>query len=136
MNKLDSKLTKEQLKKQLNYITKKEEKEMIEKHYPEFKKLEGTCYKTKNTYGCPKKPSDYWFLYTKITKIKREDVYDTIGNGVTCRFKGWSFQNSKYNNFSVELKKTGYVHSLGKQITEEEFIEAWNRAMSKLDKLE
>lgn len=135
MSKANLKPTKEQLQKQLNAIAKQEEKELIEKHYPEFKKLEGTFYKTRNNYSCPEKPSDYWFLYTKITEIKPDDVYDTRGNGVACHFKGWSFQTCKYSNFSVEQEKRGYVHSLGKQITEQEFIEAWNKAMSALDKL-
>jgi hypothetical protein len=127
--------TKEQLQKQLNAIAKQEEKEMIEKHYPEFKKLEGTFYKTRNSYGVPKKPSDWWFAYTKITEIKPGDVYDTRGIGVACHFKGWSFQTCNRGKFSVEQEKLSYVHSLGNQITEKEFIEAWNKAMSNLDKL-
>lgn len=135
MSKTDLKPTKEQLQKQLNAIAKQEEKELIEKHYPEFKKLEGTFYKTRNNYSCPEKPSDYWWLYTKITEIKPDDVYDTRYNGVACHFKGWSFQTCKNGNFSVEQEKIGYVHSLGKQITEQEFVEAWNKAMSNLDKL-
>jgi CCR4-NOT transcriptional regulation complex NOT5 subunit len=45
--------TKEQLQKQLDAIAKQEQKEMIEKHYPEFKKLEGAFYKTRNNYSCP-----------------------------------------------------------------------------------
>ena len=36
MSKADLKPTKEQLQKQLNAIAKQEEKELIERHYPEF----------------------------------------------------------------------------------------------------
>ena len=135
MSKADLKTKKEQLQKQLNAIAEQEEKELIEKHYPEFKKLEGTFYKRINNFSLPKKSSDYWFLYTKVTEIKPEYVYDTRGNGVACYFKGWSFQTDKYGNFSVVQEKSGYVHSLGEQITEQEFLKAWNKAMSDLDKL-
>jgi hypothetical protein len=130
-----TKPTKEQLQKQLNAIAKQEEKDIIAKYYPEFKKLEGTFYKVKTSYSCPTKPSDYWWIYTKVTEIKPDDVYNTNGNGVTCHFKGWSFQNCRDGNFSVEQEKIGYVHSLGKQITQQEFIQAWNNAMANLDKL-
>jgi len=126
---------KEQLQKQLNAIAKQEEKELIAKHYPEFKKLEGKYFKYKNSYSCPEKPSDYWFLYTKITEIKPDDVYNTRGNGVACHFKGWSFQTDKYANISVEKKKTGYVHSLGQEITENEFHSAWDKIIEALNNL-
>ena len=38
---------KEQLKKQLQESKNLERKELIEKHYPKFKKQEGNCYKKK-----------------------------------------------------------------------------------------
>lgn len=135
MKKKELNPTKEQLQKQLAAIAKQEKEQIIKKYYPEFKKLEGTFYKTRNNYSCPEKPSDYWWVYTKITKIDPKDVYDTRGNGVTSHYTGWSFQTCKYGNFSVEKEKRSYVHSLGKKITEQEFIDAWNKAMSNLDSL-
>jgi hypothetical protein len=135
MSKTDLNSTKEQLQKKLNAIAKKEEKEMIEKHYPEFKKLEGKFFKKRNNYSLPKKPSDYWFYYTKVTQIKPEYVYDTRGNGANCFFKGYSFQTCKLGNTTIEKIDTGYVSSLGVEITEKEFNEAWNKLMSSLDKL-
>lgn len=129
------KAKKKELEKQLKIIAKKEEMEMIEKHYPEFKKMEGTFHKRRCNYSLAKIPSDYWWLYTKVTEIKPEHVYDTFGNGVSCNFIGWTFQTCKYGNFSVEREEKGYLHSLGQQITEEEFNEAWNKAMEQLDKL-
>ena len=136
MSKADLKPTKEQLQKQLNAIAKQEEKELIERHYPEFKKLEGTFYKKRTNYGFPEKPTDYWFLYTKITEIKPDDVYaNGNGVGVACHFNGWSFQTCKYGNFTVEQEKKGYVDCLGEQITEQEFIDAWNKTMPSINKL-
>jgi hypothetical protein len=31
--------------------------------------LLGKCFKTRNNYSCPEKPSDYWWLYVKVTEI-------------------------------------------------------------------
>lgn len=135
MSNHDLKPTKEQLQKQLDAIAKQEQKEMIEKHYPEFKDFEGRHFKTKNNYSSPEKPSDYWWLYTKVLTIKPEDIYDTGINGIASHFKGYSFQTTKYGNVEIEKNKQGYIHSLGQEITEKEFIEAWNKLMSTLDNL-
>ena len=127
--------TKEQLQKQLNAIAWQEKKELIETHYPEFKKFEGRYFKVKNHYGNPEKRSDWWWLYTKVTQINPDDVYDTNGNGVGCHCKGYTFQTCKYGNVEIEKNKQTYIHSLGQEITEKEFVEAWNKLMSNLEKL-
>ena len=123
---------KEQLKKQLQKIKDLERKKLIEKHYPKFKKLEGNCYKKKNHYGSPKKPSDYWFTYTKVLEIKEEDIfYDIIDNKVLSRFIGISFDIDK---FGIR-QDDSYVHLLGKKITEKEFSKAFNKQLSMAKKL-
>lgn len=127
-----STLTKEQLEKQLNAIIERQNREIIKKHYPILKKLEGTFWKTRNSASLPKIPSDYWFIYTKIVEIKPNYVYDTRGNGVTCGFDGWSFQTTKYADFEVQQEKKSYAHLLGERITEQEFNDAWNKAMGNL----
>jgi len=128
-------LSKEQLQKQLDEIAKKEEQEMIETHYPKFKKFEGKFFKTSNCYSCPEKPSDYWWLYTKITEIKPKDIYNTRGNGVASHYTGWSFQVDKYGQISIEREKSGYIHSLGQEITEKEFNAAWDKMIDKINAL-
>jgi hypothetical protein len=30
----------------------------------------GRCFKARNNYSCPSKPSDYWWVYIKVTSIK------------------------------------------------------------------
>jgi hypothetical protein len=131
---MSSNLTKrkKEIQKQLNEIAEQERKELIETHYPEFKKLVGKYFKTRNGYGSD---TPKWWLYVKVTEIKPEDVYDTCGKGATCHFKGYSFQTTCYGHFSVEMISSGYMHSLGKEITEGEFNEAWNKAMGNLEKL-
>jgi len=132
---MENLLSKEELQKQLKAIAKAEEKAMIEEHYPEFKKLEGKCFKNKNNYSCPEKPSDYWWLYTKITEIKPDDVYDTRGNGVACHYKGYSFQTDKDGNITTRKEDYGYVHSLGKEIPKKEFDKAFENMISALNEL-
>lgn len=29
----------------------------------------GRCFKVRNNYSCPEKPSDYWWLYKRVVKI-------------------------------------------------------------------
>lgn len=128
--KKDLQQKKEQLKKQLQEIKNLERKELIEKHYPKFKKLEGNCYKKKNHYGSPEKPSDYWYEYTKVLEIKEEDIfYDNMDNKVLSRFRGVSF-----DKFGIR-QENSYVHLLGKKITEKEFNKAFTKQLSRAKKL-
>jgi hypothetical protein len=117
--------TKEELQKQLDIIVKREEKEMIEAYYPEFKKNEGKCfkYRAENTN-----------YYTKVTKIKPSDVYNTHGNGVACRYTGWSFHTDKRGNISIH-EENSYIHCLGKAISNKEFDAAFNKLIDKLNEL-
>ena len=121
---------KEQLKKQLKEIENLARKKLIEMYYPKFKKLEGNCYKKKNHCGSPKKPSDYWYEYTKVLEIKEEDIfYDNMDNKVLSRFRGVSF-----DKFGIR-QEDSYVHLLGKKITEKEFNKAFTNQLSRAKKL-
>jgi hypothetical protein len=122
---------KERLEKELKAINIKAEKEFTQKHYPEFKKLEGKCFKTRNSYGNDRS----WWLYRKVTEIKLSDVYDTRGNGPACHYTGFSFQTCTENKSSIEPEKYGYVHHLGTQITEREFNKAWSKMIVNINKL-
>lgn len=61
MNGKKFQLQKQLLQKQLSEIIEQEKNELIKKHYPKFKALEGLCYKVKNCYSCPEKSSDYCY---------------------------------------------------------------------------
>lgn len=121
---------KEELKARLNEIAKQEEAEMIASNYPRFEKLIGTCYKVTNNYSLPKKKSDYWFLYTKITDIKPDDLYQSSGQ-VLCNFRGWQFQTDCNGAISINPTEH-YIHSLGEQISEKEFMEAYAKMITKI----
>lgn len=126
-------LTKEQLQAQLYAIVEKEQKELFEKHYPKFKKLEGKFFKRRNNFSAPKKPSDYWYVFEKVTSVTPDDLYMS-GSTVFCRCKSWSFQTDSEGAVYIR-HNDGYTHSLGKEISEAEFNQAWNNMIEQLDKL-
>lgn len=121
--------TKIQLQEELRKIEEKEFQELMEKHYPEFKKLEGKCFKIKNCYSNPRNESDYWFLYIKIQKIEREDLYLLRGEDISSNFHGISFQKDKYGIVSIDFEYSNYVHSMSEEneITNKEFKTAWSQ---------
>jgi hypothetical protein len=125
---------KKKLQKELNAIEKLQERQLIEKNYPAFKrKYEGKFFKTINGYGGDTPP---WFLYRKVTEIRPSDIYDTGGKGgITAHFRGWSFQITSYNQIQIEQLENGYVHHLEEEISEAEFNAAWNKMIDKLDSL-
>lgn len=123
---------KEELKKELNAIAEKEIIELRRVHYPAIKeKYEGKYFKSSNGYNKKQR----WYDYTKVTEIKPKDVYDTGGNGITSHFKGWTFRVTSSKEIEISPVNSGYVHSLGREITEEEFNEKWNEMVDKINSL-
>jgi hypothetical protein len=51
-------------------LTEAREKYEAETKLPEMRKLLGTTYRYRNSYSCPEKPSDYWWLYVKVVAIE------------------------------------------------------------------
>lgn len=126
-------LNKEELQKQLNKIIENEHDALIEFAYPSFKILEGKYFKFKNSYSSPKNKTDFWFIYTKITKIEKNMLYVTgVGENVLSTYMGISFQTDKYGLHTIKKEATGYVHNLGEEITEKEFIKAWDKLHSEI----
>lgn len=129
------KTQKEELQEKLNQIEDNERLALQEKNYPEIcEKYLGKCFKVRNNYSCPEKASDYWFLYTKVTEIKKEDVYQT-SNGVSATYSGYSFQTDMHKNVNVR-KENGYIHSLGIEITQKEFDKAWSKMLDRIAKIQ
>lgn len=117
--------------KRMKEVIKSMEKDIATINYPEMKrKYEGKFFRTRNTYGGDSKG---WWLYTNITLIKEEDVYDTGGQGITTRYSGWSFEKTEHGDIEICTKKTGYAHSCGEEITEDVFISAWNTLADSLN---
>ena len=125
---------KQLLQDKLNEIEKKEREDIRRVHYPEFKKqFQGKCFKSKNGYGGGSKG---WWYYTKVLCIKPEYIYDTKGTGITSHFDGYGFEVTTDGNVSIRDIDKYYVHSLGEEITEEEFNKAWNKMVEKINKFQ
>lgn len=114
-SKEDLQLTIARAQAQLNKIL---DAEQLEKN----RALVGKCFKyPNNCYSLPKKPSDYWPVYQKITSADyggcnaMEFQTDSHG-GITIKFKTWAHQS-------------GYV-----PITHAEFEKAWRKVQSKVAK--
>jgi hypothetical protein len=123
---------KDELQKELSEILKKEAAEMVEKHYPIIKKrFEGKFFKYDNGYNHQRR----WPMYTFVSEILPENIYDTGGNGITSTFKGWSFQTDDSGRITIEKITHGYVHSLEKEITQSEFDKAFNKMVDKINLL-
>jgi hypothetical protein len=82
----------------------------------------GRCYKYRNSYSCPKVPSDYWWLYAKVTKV---------GDYWPVTFE---FQTDKDGRIDIQTRDcsvgigkegNGYI-----EIPSKEFNAAW-RALQK-----
>jgi len=116
---------KEELKKKLNNVQDKLDKEIALEHYPKIKaRYEGKCFKCPNGYGGDRK----WWMFIKVTEINIDDVYDTGGNGITARYKGVSFQITTSNEIQINVDDRGFVHSLGVEIK----LKAFNKERDKL----
>ena len=119
---------KEELKKQLAEIEKQERQSLIEAEYPKFASLIGKCFKRRDSYSCPKKPSDYWFSYSKIISITQNDKVLSSCIVVT-------FQTDKDGVFKINPHYYTYVHILGEEININEFNEAFDKAVNGIKKI-
>lgn len=119
--------TKEELRKEIellqNEVEKIQKKELKQK-LPDYKKLIGTYWKTKNNYACPNKPSDYWNLYIKVVEV------DNNGDLYTAKV-----QIDQYGHLSVEPK----VYSYSAQTFDGRYSKSskaeWDRAINRSLKL-
>jgi hypothetical protein len=87
--------------------------------------LEGKYFKAKQ-HGM--------LVYKKVIEITPEYVSGNATHGVSCYCKFYSF--SILNNYiDIRKDRTGSVEFLGTEITETEFLTAWNELMTTLDTL-
>lgn len=91
----------ETLKQQARQIADKIGRIENAERYEQNKAMEGRCFKFRNNYSCPEKPSDYWWLYTRVTKVTRDHIHVQ------------QFQTDKYGEVTISLDKTYYRHLPG-----------------------
>ena len=87
----------------------------------ENRALIGSCFKYRNSYSCSEKPSDYWWLYLRVT--------GTDGSG---NLKVLEFQTDKYGEVTIKPARIVWSRlSDGyRPIKQVEFNKAW-RAVQK-----
>lgn len=84
----------------------------------------GKYFRTRNNYSCPEKPSDYWWVYAKITKMDDAGyLYMT------------EFQIDKNGDINVRFDHYAYHMQGWTEIKRAEMLKAWKRLDAKLDKL-
>ena len=93
-----------------------------DKRAAENKKLVGKCFKYRNCYSCPEKPSDYFWLYLKVTGVDK-----------TGRPSGWSFEIDKYGDCRVRKERPPSLAGGYKPITSAEFEKAWTKFKAKVN---
>lgn len=88
------------------------------------KGLEGKAFKYRNCYSCPEKPSDYWWLYIKVTKVTKDHI------------ETHEFQTDKYGEITINLRKQHYRFLFGAdsriEIKPAEFERAWKAVQTKI----
>jgi hypothetical protein len=102
------------LRQELNKITDAEDD-------AENAALVGRFFKTQNNYSCPKKKSDYWTLYVRVTSS-------------TDGLKGITSQVDKDGRVSINPDEFYVARTIlsHEEITAGEYAEAWTKMMKKI----
>jgi hypothetical protein len=80
----------------------------------EASKILGRCYRFRNNYSMPEKPSDYWWLYRRVVRIEKDGT-------IRC----FEFQTDKHGEISVKPEAYHYETVIrGEEISLKEFKEA------------
>lgn len=95
--------------------------EIAERKKANLKKV-GRTYKTRNSYSCPEKSSDYWWVYEKVTHMDGEGFLHTF-----C------FQTDKNGQICVEEDRFAYHMQYGSPIKSAEFGRAWAKVVDRIN---
>jgi hypothetical protein len=104
-----------------NQISNIEQSELL----PAFKmKYEGRYFKYRNSFSCPEKESDYWWMYVRVDKV------DNIH-----WMKGITFQTDRDGKISVEQDKSIMESLCQQEITKSAFDYAFNKMITKIQNI-
>lgn len=97
MNDLETKRAQaERLNQEIRDLAEKEE---IEKRWTEWKEREGTFWKFRNSYSCPKSDDEKWWIYRHISNVTKDGFMDLL-----------DFQMDKDGRLDVrERKRTSWL---------------------------
>jgi len=88
---------------------------------PKFEKLIGKYFKFENSYS----GDNEWFEYLHITGIVEDSVRLAYDDEPMCELECIRFAKDSYGKINFDMKDTIYKHSLGEEISEEEFRHAY-----------
>jgi hypothetical protein len=74
------------------------------RRYEDNAALLGKTFKYRNCYSCPERPSDYWPLYAKVTKVDKDGY-----------LKVFTFETDKYGHINIRVDDHKYHMSDGYQ---------------------
>lgn len=89
--------------------------------------LVGKCFRYRNCYSMPQKPSDYWWLYLRVVSTTAD------GN---CR--AFSFQEDRDGQISIETRARAHTVFLDgapgsyRPISRRQFDTAWRRLQTRI----
>jgi hypothetical protein len=89
----------------------------------ENKAVIGKCFRTRNNYSCPEKPTDYWWLYVRVVGVRH--------GSVVCHL----FETDKYGKVMIDFNAFRYAHSLDQgytPISRAQYDKAWKALMKRL----
>ena len=95
------------------------------KRYEENAPLLGKTFKYRNCYSCPEKPSDYWSLYAKVTKVDKDGY-----------LKVFTFETDRHGHINIRVDD--YRHHMNdgyKPIPAAEYARALKALKSRVGKL-
>jgi hypothetical protein len=94
----------------------------------ENQKLIGNTYKCRTNYSCPKKPSDYWWIYIQVDGLDKDGY-------LQC----FQFQTDRYGAISIQREQRVSAHSFDydnyRKITKREFSKAWRSLQARIKAL-
>jgi len=84
----------------------------------------GRYFKTRNSYSCPEKPSDYWWLYAKCTRMNDDGF-----------LYAFNFQTDRYGKMEVEPDRHSYHMQDYSPCSKAEFKRAWRKFQTNIAKI-
>lgn len=117
-------MSKEELQQTIAAARRKLSKIETAENYAEAKQLLGKCFKTRNNYSCPEKPSDYWWLYCRIIKVDKD-----------ADMRGFKFQTDKRGAIFIDPNEYVFRHMNGwQEISLAEYKQALSKLQDKIKK--
>lgn len=111
---------------ELTRIASEAQEKLAEIKYAEFRKSNGPkvgkTYTYRNSYSCPKMPTDYWTMYVKVTRMDETGIlYAT------------QFQTDQYGNIDIKFDQCIHHAQYYTPCPKAMFNKAWRALLKRLN---